>query len=96
MSKAKENTFEIIEREIQKLKEQETLSLPDMRRLEMLTNIRKVLITTGTDTAVVLEKHENITDEEILEELSKPYQQTKIPAKILKEALGKTKPEEVE
>lgn len=73
MSKIPENTLDILERNIKALKDsKDTLTMADIKRLETLINIRKVLITNGTETVHVVHKHEDVSDKEILDALKKP------------------------
>jgi hypothetical protein len=70
MSRVPENTLEIIEKNIQALKDQsEPLSAPDIRRLEMLMNIRRILLVNGNETINVIHRHADISDDEIIEAL---------------------------
>lgn len=92
MSKAPENTLEIIEKNIKALRDQiDPLSLPDVRRLEMLVNIRRVIIANGTETIHVIHKNAHIPDDEILAVLSKPELPIKIPRKRVAKKLPKKK-----
>lgn len=80
--RAPENTLEIVEKNIKALHErQDPLDAADLRRLEMLVNIRRILLINGTDSESAEEKYSDVTDEEIIQELSKPESKVKVPRK---------------
>lgn len=80
--RAPENTIEIVEKNIKALHEQiDPLSAADLRRLEMLVNIRRILLINGTDSESAEAKYSSVSDEEILKELSKPETKIKVPRK---------------
>ena len=80
--RAPENTLEIVEKNIKALHErQDPLDAADLRRLEMLVNIRRILLINGTDSESAEEKYTDVSDEEIISELSKPESKIKVPRK---------------
>ena len=80
--RAPENTLEIVEKNIKALHErQDPLDASDLRRLEMLVNIRRILLINGTDSESAEEKYADVSDEEIISELSKPESKIKVPRK---------------
>ncbi len=80
--RAPENTLEIVEKNIKALHErQDPLDAADLRRLEMLVNIRRILLINGTDSESAEEKYADVSDEEIISELSKPESKIKVPRK---------------